>query len=467
MTVDSTYTPDNLSGDGANLIFAYTFRILAEGDVLVQVKDSAGTFTTQVITTDYTVSGVGAQAGGNVTFVVAPSGTDTVVLTRNMSIVQGTDYTENSTFPANSHEEALDELTMIAQQINDDGVRSIRVDASVSGFDGEFKATAQQYLKVSDDGLSLLTVPGDPVSGIQNIVEDTTPQLGGDLDANGKSIKFDDNTGLQDANGNQIITLQTVADAVNEFDISNAATGNGPTIAVTGGNDNIDWNAQVKGTGAYVLKGTADTAAEIRLAEDTSNGTNYMGFKSASSIASSHTYTFPDALPASDKFFQSDSSGNVTFATAGKVLQVLQAVKTDTQTVTAGAMTDIASLSVSITPSSTSSKILIIANVGIGSNDGGAIRAGVQLVRDSTALNVGDAAGSRIQVGTSATGASSTIASASMTFLDSPSTTSATTYKVQAMDINGTIFINRTITDTDSSVFHRGASSIIVMEIGE
>jgi len=166
------------------------------------------------------------------------------------------------------------------------------------------------------------------------------------------------------------------------------------------------------------------------------------------------------------------SGGVPTWATpaaggGGKVLQVVSTTKTDAFTSTSTSFADITGLSVSITPSATTSKIMVFYNV-TGSGDAGTNTASIRLVRGSTAINVGDAAGSR----TPATnglfeGEVTAIGNASTNFLDSPATTSATTYKVQVRCNNtGNAFVNRCENDTDQGTNNRTTSTITVMEIG-
>ena len=154
----------------------------------------------------------------------------------------------------------------------------------------------------------------------------------------------------------------------------------------------------------------------------------------------------------------------------GKILQVVQTSKTDTASLTdTYSYTDISGMSVSITPSATSSKILILSTLNIASG-AAAYGANVRLVRDSTAILIGDAASSRVQATFSTIVADSNFAfPQTINFLDSPSTTSATTYKIQwniTYD-NGTpiIYLNRSVDDSDSASRSRTASSIIAMEV--
>ena len=150
---------------------------------------------------------------------------------------------------------------------------------------------------------------------------------------------------------------------------------------------------------------------------------------------------------------------------AGSVLQVLQSVKSDT-TSTAGISFTDTGLTVDITPSSTSSKILVSFSTVIGGSTSSGHTNQVRLVRDSTGIFVGDAASSRTQSGLQYSHTVAQVAGFSGTYLDSPSTTSATTYKLQFLAENGnTCYINRSGGDADNYYHGRFASSITVMEI--
>ncbi len=82
----------------------------------VILRASAGTETVQTIKTQYTVSGVGDGGGGNITFVTAPTATQTVVILREQPLTQGLDLVPNDPFPAESLEESFDKLTFMVQQ---------------------------------------------------------------------------------------------------------------------------------------------------------------------------------------------------------------------------------------------------------------------------------------------------------------------------------------------------------------
>jgi hypothetical protein len=156
----------------------------------------------------------------------------------------------------------------------------------------------------------------------------------------------------------------------------------------------------------------------------------------------------------------------VTISGSGQVpVQVKQTVKTDTFSTTSASLTDITGMSVTITPTSASNKILVQYSLGqlIGS---AALVTGVALLRGSTVIGSGATAGSRILVSTGQITDTDRGIPSSFTFLDSPATTSATTYKLQIYVTGGnTIYLNRGATDTDSTTYNRSAATITVMEV--
>jgi hypothetical protein len=143
MTVSSTTTKNSYSGNGSTTVFAYGFKVFDEDDLTVILRtDATGTETVQSITTNYTVSGVGNASGGNVTFVTAPASGITVVIRRASPLTQTTDYTPNDPFPAASHEDALDNLTFIAQQQQEELDRAIKLSRTNTMTSTEFTVGA-------------------------------------------------------------------------------------------------------------------------------------------------------------------------------------------------------------------------------------------------------------------------------------------------------------------------------------
>ena len=132
---------------------------------------------------------------------------------------------------------------------------------------------------------------------------------------------------------------------------------------------------------------------------------------------------------------------------------------------TSTSFVDIPDMTIAITPAATSSKILVIVYAGVSGNYTDMFTH-VQLVRDSTAIAIGDAASSRTQCSFSwRSKTPQNVPSNSVVYLDSPSSTSAVTYKLQWKQEAQTGYINRTGSDTDNSTYPRTASTITVMEV--
>jgi hypothetical protein len=158
-------------------------------------------------------------------------------------------------------------------------------------------------------------------------------------------------------------------------------------------------------------------------------------------------------------------------ANVGIGKNVVQAIKTDTFTTTNTAFTNVTGLSVSITPTSASSKILVIAqvHVGVANSDRGAM---IRIDGGNLAY-FGATAGSRTTAATGISAGGGTVfdvrnylAPTSAVALDSPNTTSATTYNVQVRQGSGTTaYINREHNDSDGANTLRPASSLTVIEV--
>ena len=150
---------------------------------------------------------------------------------------------------------------------------------------------------------------------------------------------------------------------------------------------------------------------------------------------------------------------------AFRILQLVTTNKTDTFTTTSTSFTDVTGLSVSITPQATSSKILVVAFLNLGAQ-GGTNSTYARLMRGTTAIAIGDAAGSRTRVSLGVEPAAATMASGTIVYLDSPATTSSTTYKIQVSTNGaGTASVNRSHDDADAAGRPRGMSSITVFEV--
>ena len=158
----------------------------------------------------------------------------------------------------------------------------------------------------------------------------------------------------------------------------------------------------------------------------------------------------------------------------GPILQVVQTVKTSASSFSSNytnTFVDWTGLSLSITPSSSTNKVLVSFTVSIGPASGGTVH--VNLVRNSTPIVVGDSGGgsrlsSTILHRPSSSPYSLNIAPLSYTYLDSPNTDQATTYKLQGTlgsAYSYTYYINRSSSDSDNSFGGRVTSTITAMEV--
>jgi len=150
---------------------------------------------------------------------------------------------------------------------------------------------------------------------------------------------------------------------------------------------------------------------------------------------------------------------------AGNIIQVVQGTFQTTTTSTSASMAA-TGITVNITPTSASSRIFIIFTGNCGNAATGLPQ--FILTRNGATTFVGSAAGSRALFTTCAVSSSlANIVPFTASWIDSPATTSSTTYAVtfRTTSAGGAVYINRSATDTDNSDFPRGASAITVFEI--
>jgi len=127
MTISTTASRISYNGNGATTAFSFPYRFLTNADLVVIKVAADGTETTLTLNTNYTVTGADDDAGGTVTLSVAPLSGQRVVIYRSVSITQEVDYITGDPFPAETHERALDRLTMVAQQQQDAIDRSAKL----------------------------------------------------------------------------------------------------------------------------------------------------------------------------------------------------------------------------------------------------------------------------------------------------------------------------------------------------
>jgi hypothetical protein len=287
---------------------------------------------------------------------------------------------------------------------------------------------------------------------------------------------------IDDANGNEQIIFSSTASAINELTITNAAAGNAPSIATTGGDTNIGLTIAPKGTGdvnvdADTLRvGDSNADATITtngtgdLTLSTNTGSNSGTIKifdgvngnievtpNGSGVVKLDGLSYPTADGSANQALVTNGSGVLSFAavgaSAGQVIQVLSATDSTVRSTTSSSfVTASNTLSVAITPSSASNKIFIIVGASTRSSSS---EAYFTVFRGATDLGAASNKGLGVAGGENAISTSGS--TFGISFLDSPNTTSATTYQVQ--------FRTTSAGDGTNINFSNSKSSITVMEI--
>ena len=174
MTV-SAQTPINRStGNGVTTVFPYTFKIISDGDIEVSVDDVVKT-----LNVDYTVSGAGLDAGGDVTMTTAPAVGTAVVRRRDMAIVRSTDYQDQGTLPAATLDLDIDSTVLMMQQLDERMGRTFSLPAS-SAADGTMPAPVGGYVLGWDAlGKNLTNLPASAGTSLIDLAASSGSSLVG------------------------------------------------------------------------------------------------------------------------------------------------------------------------------------------------------------------------------------------------------------------------------------------------
>ncbi len=221
---------------------------------------------------------------------------------------------------------------------------------------------------------------------------------------------------------------------------------------------------------SYTVSGSTITFASNLVTGDVINFIHILGSVLDLGVPSDSTVSIAKLTATGTKNSSTFLRGDNTFAAAGggKIGQVVSTAKVDTFSTSSSSFTDITGLSVTITPSATNSKIYVMTNFQ-GRSDSGSGYPSFRMLRGSTLINTGTTAGSRVGgflVMNVYNADANTGMSISTAFLDSPSTTDATTYKIQMKQSGGnTAGVGSGGNDTDGAAYVRSASVITVMEV--
>ncbi len=155
MSVSSDINEVQANGNGVTLIFNFPHYFLEANDLKVLLTDTAtDVVTTQILNTDYTITGAGVAGGGSITFAMAPATGKTVTIINNPDLLQESEFEDNSKFPAKVAEKAWDKLTIITQRLSERIDRSISIpDGFVGTLDTDISGapTAYQIPRINAD----------------------------------------------------------------------------------------------------------------------------------------------------------------------------------------------------------------------------------------------------------------------------------------------------------------------------
>lgn len=350
MTVSTTSSKVSYSGNGSTTVFAYSFKILENSDLVVLIRtDSTGVEVTQTITTNYTVSGAGSASGGNVTMVTAPASGETLVIKRVMPLTQATDYTPNDPFPAASHEDALDKLTFISQQHQETFDRAIVLPATdtASTTIPNSVDRANKYLAFDANGNVTSTAGTADVTPISAAMDDVV----GASTLNTARTEFFDGTNLSFNTANTITTTNTDGDLTltpngtgtvvvsTDLDVDNINL-NGNTISSTDTNGDVivdpNGSGNLKLSGAAMAltnggtPGASITDGVLLFAEDVSSSSELRVRDEAGNVTTLSPHNF-DLIPtgASEEMawsYYSEKDGNRINVDMLRALRVLEQI---------------------------------------------------------------------------------------------------------------------------------------------
>ena len=232
MTISTQDSKVNYQGNGQTTVFQIPFPFLENNQIYVQKKDAEGILINYTYATDYTVTGAGEENGGSVTLNVAPEQGSTISIYRDVPLTQEVDYRENEIFPAETHEEALDKLTMEVQQIQEQLDRSVKVDR-FSDVDLDIFVNAIERVYESTDNIDITANNIKDVNTVADNIANVNT-VAGDIDSVVTTA-----TNIKDVNTVAQNKASLNITAANIEDIKTVSSIKGDVHTVAGNNTNI------------------------------------------------------------------------------------------------------------------------------------------------------------------------------------------------------------------------------------
>ena len=290
-TADRTITLPNLTG---------TVSLITATETLTNKTMTTPTLTTPVINAGAQLKNGATSAGFAEFFEDSDNGTNKVTLIGPASTADVT-----LTLPAETGT-VISTGTTANTFIT--GQTTIASGAVAAGTDELLlsDASASTFKRITVDDLI------SSAGGLTSVAADSTPQLGANLDTNSFNILIDDAHFIADENGNEQIIFQTTSSAVNQIDVTNAASGNGPSISATGGDTNVDLLLLPKGSGTVNIDTNVEVSdGLIELKTGTGNVAKIKFYCEASNAHAQTLQASPHSAGSSAVVVLPEASGNL------------------------------------------------------------------------------------------------------------------------------------------------------------
>ena len=319
LTVDAA-ADINLDAGGADIVLKddgtqYASFTNSSGDLVIKSGSTTmltGSGADVTIAGDLTISGDDLTMGTNTSgHIMVADGTNF-----NPVAVSG-DVTISNTGAVTIANDAVE-----TAMLNDNFITGQTAETSIASNDVLliYDTSASAVRKITRANFTAGLASSD---AINTIVQDTSPQLGGNLDTNSHNILIDDAHFIADENGNEQIIFQTTSSAVNQIDVTNAATGNSPEISATGDDTNVSLKITPKGSGQVVLDGNVGIESGLI---DLKNGGSRSQIKFYCESGNAHAQTL-QAAPHSES-----ASNTLTLPSTGGDVDLVSTASTATLT---------------------------------------------------------------------------------------------------------------------------------------
>lgn len=397
--IESGYTPDVYTGNGSTTVFAYNFKIVDEDHILVEeVVIATLARTTLTKGTHYSVSGVGEDAGGNITMVTAPASTKKLVFSLNIPVRQNTNYENQGEYFAEDHEDSFDLLTLMVQQMREELDRAPKVTID-SGDTGEDLITSIDTAVAAAEAAQAAAEAAQTAAEAAQAAAETAETNAETAETNAETAETNAETAETNAE-----TAQAAAEAAQTAAAASAsAAATSATNAATSAT-----NAATSATNAATSATAAQTAETNAETAETNAETAQAAAEAAQAAAeAAQTGAETAETNAAASAAAAAQSAADAAAEVGLFESAVISIKTDNYTLLAGdvgkfMVMNNASAKAFTLPAITGNEIYILKNMGAGTctitPNGAQTTEKASLAQDECVILVGDLANTKWRV---------------------------------------------------------------------